>query len=238
VNNDGNGKYEWLTVQVGLTATQPGTYLLAGDLVGGDGAVVAHSVISVTLPAGTSSANLPFNGDDIRRSGASGVYTLTNLMVSDQGHAGLPAIIQAQDVWATGPHDSTNYATTCYLLVLNANGGSITTEPPPDCLGGQFYSSGTEVTLIPVPDSGQAFDGWAGDVAGTTAPATLTMNGDKNVEALFVAAPATPTTAAPTGTPGTALPTATPGTALPTVTPGTTPAAPAMHLVFLPLTGR
>jgi uncharacterized repeat protein (TIGR02543 family) len=56
----------------------------------------------------------------------------------------------------------------------------VTLDPP-----GGTYDEGTVVTLTASADSGWQFDNWSGDLSGTQNPATITMNADKNVTALF-----------------------------------------------------
>jgi PKD repeat protein len=70
---------------------------------------------------------------------------------------------------------------TQYTLTTNTVGqGSITLNPT-----GGIYDQGTEVTLTANPDSGWQFDGWSGDLNGSTNPTTLTMNANKSVTATF-----------------------------------------------------
>jgi uncharacterized repeat protein (TIGR02543 family) len=47
------------------------------------------------------------------------------------------------------------------------------------------YTSGQTVTLQATPNTGYRFNGWSGDLAGTTNPATLVMNANKSVTASF-----------------------------------------------------
>jgi hypothetical protein len=47
------------------------------------------------------------------------------------------------------------------------------------------FSSGTNVTLTAIPDSGSAFDKWSGDATGTNSTVTITMNSDKKVTSVF-----------------------------------------------------
>jgi len=64
-----------------------------------------------------------------------------------------------------------------------AGSGTIDANPPGGC-----YNSGTVVTVTAIPQSGTAgfqFSGWSGDLSGSTNPASLTMNGNKNVTATF-----------------------------------------------------
>ncbi len=72
-------------------------------------------------------------------------------------------------------------AATLYTLTVNTSGsGSVNLDPP-----GGIYVDGTEVTLTPNAESGFVFSGWSGDLTGSTNPAVLTMDGDKNVTAIF-----------------------------------------------------
>jgi agmatine deiminase len=69
-----------------------------------------------------------------------------------------------------------------YTLTTNTAGqGSINLDPP-----GGTYDSGTVVTLTATPDSGWQFDGWSGDLSGSTNPTTITMNSNKTVTATFI----------------------------------------------------
>jgi len=66
-------------------------------------------------------------------------------------------------------------------LTLNTTGsGSVMLNPP----GGE-YNPGTVVTLTATPATGFEFSGWSGDLSGSNNPATLTMNSNKTVTAIF-----------------------------------------------------
>jgi len=72
----------------------------------------------------------------------------------------------------------------CVLMIEAEPGG--TTDPVP---GEYTYDDGTEVTIEASPDEGYRFNGWSGDVpAGheNDNPLTITMDGDKSVNAHFV----------------------------------------------------
>ncbi|MEZ5105135.1 MAG: InlB B-repeat-containing protein [Draconibacterium sp.] len=70
------------------------------------------------------------------------------------------------------------------LNVGNDGNGSVTLDP-----AGGTYVTGTEVTLIPVPNSGFKFDTWtgddAGDISGSGGVYTIVMDGNKSVSAAF-----------------------------------------------------
>jgi hypothetical protein len=57
---------------------------------------------------------------------------------------------------------------------------------------GGVYDDGTAVTLIPTPAAGWHFDHWKGDLAGSADPASITMNADKTITAVFTQIPIPP----------------------------------------------
>jgi len=69
------------------------------------------------------------------------------------------------------------------LQTLVAGGGAITASPT-NSFG--FYTSNTVVTLTATAALHWAFDHWTGDAGGTSNPVNVTMNGPRNVQAVFV----------------------------------------------------
>lgn len=67
-----------------------------------------------------------------------------------------------------------------YTLATDATNGSVTLDP-----AGGTYEDGTEVTVTAVPDEGYEFTEWTGDLSGSDNPATITIDGDKSVTAVF-----------------------------------------------------
>ncbi len=73
--------------------------------------------------------------------------------------------------------------------------GSIAASPDPsgpceDGIGGPWcglYPALTVVALTPTPFTGYVFDHWEGDVIGSVVPGHVVMDGDKYVNAVFVA---------------------------------------------------
>jgi hypothetical protein len=81
-------------------------------------------------------------------------------------------------------------------LTVQANGqGSVTVSPPGDTYAPAEmpktieYDPGTQVTLTGVPDANWSFNHWEGALTGSTSPATLTMDVDKQVTAVFANGP-------------------------------------------------
>ncbi|HPT86530.1 MAG TPA: InlB B-repeat-containing protein [Bacillota bacterium] len=75
----------------------------------------------------------------------------------------------------------TDTPATKYKLTIKTEGnGSV--EPT---AGTHEYDAGTTVTLTATAAEGFKFTGWSGDLTGSENPATITMNGNKTVTAVF-----------------------------------------------------
>jgi regulation of enolase protein 1 (concanavalin A-like superfamily) len=72
-----------------------------------------------------------------------------------------------------------------FTLTLNSSGGGAVSADPALA----EYGRDAVVTLSATPEAGWQFDGWSGDLSGDDNPATLIMNGNKQVTALFSAVP-------------------------------------------------
>jgi hypothetical protein len=66
------------------------------------------------------------------------------------------------------------------LTILSTNGTVLQQVTPP-----AYYVLGSTIELIPVPDPGYAFEGWAGDAYGNSNPFALTFDTNKTVIAIF-----------------------------------------------------
>jgi uncharacterized repeat protein (TIGR02543 family) len=73
-----------------------------------------------------------------------------------------------------------------YHVTIQTTGSGTVTKTPPD----SAFSPGVKVILKAQPSLGWKFDGWSGDLTGTTNPDTVVMDGDKNITATFSAIPA------------------------------------------------
>ncbi len=198
VDDDGNGKYDRLNLGIIVTSTQAGSYLLSGDLMGAGNILVAHGVISTSLSMGVVTATLPFNGDQIRRSGLNGSYILSNLTIADQQNGGVPAVWQATNVYTTAAYTATNFAATCFVLTTQVTlSGTVSANPAPNCNAALQYTSGSVVTLTATANAGYVFANWSGDASGSANPLTVTVNADLSLTANF-ARPA-PTNVTPSG---------------------------------------
>jgi uncharacterized repeat protein (TIGR02543 family) len=112
---------------------------------------------------------------------------------------GTPGRVDAGVGWSSGMPDpygsgtEANYIYSIYAFYVPGGGpvqytlstntvgqGSITLNP-----SGGTYDQGTVVTVTANPSSGWQFDGWSGDLSGSTNPTTITMNANKSVTATF-----------------------------------------------------
>ena len=65
------------------------------------------------------------------------------------------------------------------LTITHTGNGAVT----PGSSGPHHY--GDVVQLTAVPDSGESFVGWSGDLTGSGNPKSITMNGNRSVKAIF-----------------------------------------------------
>jgi uncharacterized repeat protein (TIGR02543 family) len=74
------------------------------------------------------------------------------------------------------------YAINTYTLNVNvgSGGSSVDISPPSGP-----YTHGTSVTLTPHENTGYHFNNWSGSLNGSANPATITMDGNKNITANF-----------------------------------------------------
>jgi len=71
---------------------------------------------------------------------------------------------------------------TQYSLTISTSGsGSVSKTPD-----ASNYTDGTNVVLQAIPASEWEFSHWSGDISGTSANASVNMNGNKNITAVFV----------------------------------------------------
>jgi photosystem II stability/assembly factor-like uncharacterized protein len=159
-----NGGTTWNAANTGLTSQDVRS-------------VVIHPTTPTTLYAGTDSGatwtavNAGLSNTNVRPV-AIGSPTPTTLYAGTEG-AGVFRYEVAS-------------LSSCVLTTaaLPAAGGSVRRVPD-----AASYTPGTVVTLTAIPAAGYPFTGWSGDLAGSANPATIVMDGDKNVTALFVVAP-------------------------------------------------
>jgi flagellar assembly factor FliW len=90
---------------------------------------------------------------------------------------GLPAEVVLHKIHTTQPS---------FLLTIGSINGIVTKSPDKT-----EYTEDEAVTLTATPSDGYKFDRWSGDTSGTDSVITVTMNTNKNIEALFTQVSAT-----------------------------------------------
>lgn len=70
-----------------------------------------------------------------------------------------------------------------YTLSMSALNGSVSFSPAG--LGDNVFQENANLSVTAIPEAGYRFSEWSGDLAGADNPATLTMNADKNITAIF-----------------------------------------------------
>jgi hypothetical protein len=106
----GDGVVDALDIGLDVEITEPGTYLVAGKLSapGGQEAGEASAVLEVGA-AGTTSATLSFPGEAVSAAGASGRYSVSELVLGKLDP--VPTIVsQSENVFQTEPLDVAQFA--------------------------------------------------------------------------------------------------------------------------------
>jgi uncharacterized repeat protein (TIGR02543 family) len=74
------------------------------------------------------------------------------------------------------------YATPTYTLTATGTNGTVSKSP-----NASSYNANRVISLTAAANAGYVFTGWSGDATGASNPISATMNGNKNVVALFQA---------------------------------------------------
>jgi len=72
--------------------------------------------------------------------------------------------------------------TASFALQVNTSGQGVVLRDPE----GAEFVSGTQIRLLASAAHGWVFDCWSGDLTGSSNPVSLTMDGDKTIEAVFL----------------------------------------------------
>ncbi|WP_333820822.1 InlB B-repeat-containing protein [Ohtaekwangia sp.] len=157
MNSDKSVTANFQAIKYTLTTTAVPS---AGGNINGAGTYDAGTIVNLTA---TPAAGYTFTGWSGDASG-----TATSITVTMTGNKSVTANFQAES------------GITTYTLSVTAvptDGGFVT--------GAGTYSAGTEVTITAQAAAGYTFSGWSGDVSGTVASQTVTLNNDMAVQAIF-----------------------------------------------------
>jgi hypothetical protein len=82
IDTDGDGLYDYLTIDVGVNVITPGNYSLMGYLYDANGSEVVWSIDYGSLDVGNHTLHLDFDGKAIQMHGVNGPYYLRHLLLS------------------------------------------------------------------------------------------------------------------------------------------------------------
>lgn len=115
IDADGNGRYEWLEVQVGIQVTEASTYTLSAEIYQGT-TFVAHARRHLTLEPGTQMIPLRFSGSAIYASQLDGPYQVRHVLLTDQ--ATTAVLVEAADnVHTTAPYGYAQFGPLNFLYL-------------------------------------------------------------------------------------------------------------------------
>lgn len=108
---NGDGLYEYLTVDVGVMVYDSGNYSVIGYLYDGDGKKVVWSIGSAILPVGSNILHMDFDGKTIERHRFNGTYNLKELELirGDSVRENLSAEDTVMDASATQPYNYSEF---------------------------------------------------------------------------------------------------------------------------------
>ena len=86
VDIDGDGRHDYLAIDVGINVTLPGNYTLRGNLYDLEGNLMLTTSSSLYLPEGVQTVQLNFDGQTIYESGTDGPYELRYLVLYDNAY--------------------------------------------------------------------------------------------------------------------------------------------------------
>jgi hypothetical protein len=115
-DDDGDGLYEYLDVNAGVSVTQPGDFTVAAVLYGGDGRYIDLANATVYSSTGSTTLTLRFDGRAIRASKLDGPYTVTEVLLLDD--AALIKLDEADGVWVTPPYDHRQFGVWSELVEI------------------------------------------------------------------------------------------------------------------------
>jgi hypothetical protein len=122
LDENDDGRYESLIVDVGVNIPQGGMYTLRGSLYDSTGGYVTTAALSTTLSTGEQNVSLAFDGAAIFKHKASGTFRLRNLELQSDSLAfwGLIA-----DAYTTSAYDYTQFANKDTILSGSYNDAGV-----------------------------------------------------------------------------------------------------------------
>jgi hypothetical protein len=167
----------------------PGSYVL--QLLADDSALSTSDTVTINVTQSFTLSVSSVGPGSVTLDPAGGIYaegtsvTVTATPDPDSAFLGfsgdLSSTAHSETIVVSADTSATATFATLYDVTTSVTGaGSLTLDPP-----GGSYPAGTLVSVSATPDEGAAFDGFGGDLSGTTTPELLTVDGDKAASASF-----------------------------------------------------
>jgi len=124
VDADGDGFYDFLTVDVGVYARTPAEYSLTGYLYDSNGQEAVWAMDHRTLSTGHHTMHLDFDGKTIEKHNENGPYRLKNLMLSSgSSDVGLELCDYSLESYNTSQYSCADFVDPLYTdKVITGNG--------------------------------------------------------------------------------------------------------------------
>jgi hypothetical protein len=118
IDDNGNGQYDRLVLEVEVNAAQPGTYWLLGQLSASQpdpalmatAGLIAESVGPVNLNTGSQVVQLIFDGHDISQKHVAGPYLLSGLWITDVENPGMTEFVNDSLAYRSNLYTTAAYA--------------------------------------------------------------------------------------------------------------------------------
>ncbi len=157
---NGDGLYDYLTIDVGVNVTSAGNYSISGELYDTNRYKISWSFNDTNLYVGNQTVKLNFDGTVIQKHGIDGPYYLKNLTLLDENYELLDFIV---DAYSTSAYNSIDFQTP-----LAAEFTGIYTDYGTDIDGDGLYDYLTIDVGVDVTFAGNySIEGWLYDVNGT-----------------------------------------------------------------------
>ena len=157
---DGNGLYDYLTVDVGVNAADAGNYFVSGSLCDVNGLEIVWSSNNTDLPVGTRTLKLNFDGKTIRKHGVNGPYHLKNLTLFNENQELTDLIV---DAYTTSAYDYAEFQippAAAFTGIYSDYGRDINSD-------GLYEYLTIDVGVDATVAGNYSIEGWLYDVNGT-----------------------------------------------------------------------
>jgi hypothetical protein len=146
-DSNGNGRADFLDIQVGVRPRSNGVAIVQGRLVGAAGKEIGWASVTGAVTGGqTTMMTLSFAGSKIYAAGVDGPYTLKNLLAYHTGDPGQSVYVEAAHVTAAYQHTQFESGGADYYTLTPCR--VLDTRNPAGALGGPALGAGAIRTFL------------------------------------------------------------------------------------------